>query len=95
MRTLMSRAIAAAVAGTIALSTMSVTPAAASSRDSGDAVAAAAAVAMFGTIAALIASSQHHDDYAYGYSYAPVYRGPAFRHRVHVQHGHWHGERHR
>jgi hypothetical protein len=85
MRTLMSRTIAATAAGAIALSTMSLTPAAAASRNTGDAVAAAAAVAMFGAIAALIANSQHHRRYVY----EPVYRDPVYRGPAHVWRGHW------
>ena len=61
--------------------------------DNGDVAGAAAAVMMFGTIAAIIASKQrrhrHYQDYeAYGY-------GPVYRDR-HVPHGrHWRHHHHR
>ena len=62
--------------------------------DNGDAAGAAAAVMMFGTIAAIIASKQrrhrHYEDYE-AYGYGPRYGGP-----VHLRHGKpWRHNHHR
>ena len=73
MRILTSRAIGTAAAAAIALSTLGLQPASAHGPQYGnnDAAAAAAMVAVFGTMAAIIASSRHrraqrHD---YGHHY--------------------------
>lgn len=77
MRTMTSRAIAAAAVA-IALTTMSLQPAAANGRyNNGDAAAAAAIVGIFGTVAALIAANSHRHHYGPVYG-APVYGGPAY-----------------
>ena len=93
MRTLTSRAMTTAAAAVIALTTMSITPAAAGHRRGNDAAALAAFAAMFGTIAAIIATQQDRDRYSY--SPGPAYGGPGYgphgdgewRHRRHPQ---WH-----
>ena len=94
MRTFTGRAIATAAAAAIALTTFSFQPAAAGSRHDNDAAALAAFAAVFGTIAAIIASEQHRDRPSYGhhpsYTHGPVYRGP-----VHHPHGPWRYRHHR
>ena len=77
MRMLTSRAITAAAAVAIALSTMTIQPAAAGSRHGNDAAALAAFAAIFGTVAAIIAAEQQRDSYSY--SHGPVYGGPVRR----------------
>src|SRR5437016_2576153 len=82
MRILTSRAIATAAAAAIALSTVGLATASAhgpdygyapqAGYDNGDAAAAAAMLAIFGTMAALIAANQHRDHVYHG----PVYGGP-------------------
>ena len=82
MRILTSRAIATAAAAAIALSTLGLQPAAAGGPRYGnnDAAAAAAMIATFGTIAAVIASSQHRRAHRYegvyhrGYAHQPSRR---------------------
>jgi hypothetical protein len=81
MRTITSRAIATAAAAAIALTTFSLQPAAAGSRHGDDAAALAAFAAVFGTIAAIIATEQYCDQPSYGpsYGYGPAYPGPGPR----------------
>jgi hypothetical protein len=76
MRMLTSRAIATAAAAAIALTTFSLQPAAAGSRN--DAAALAAFAAVFGTIAAVVAAEHYRDrpHYERSYNYGPVDRGP-------------------
>jgi hypothetical protein len=93
MRTLTSRAITTAAAAAIALTTFGLQPAAAHPRNGDDAAALGAFVAIFGTIAAIIAAEQYRDrpsHYAPSYTYGPPYGGP-----VHRPYGHWrdHGRR--
>jgi hypothetical protein len=75
MRITRNRAIAAATAAAIALTSMAVTPAAASPyrshRGPGGAAVLGAVAGLFGTIAAIAA----HDHYARHYGYGPYY-GP-------------------
>jgi hypothetical protein len=63
MRMLTSRAITAAAAAAIALSTMTIQPAAAGSRHG----MLAAFAAIFGTVAAIIAAEQQRDSYSYSH----------------------------
>ena len=83
------RALAAVVATAIALTSVSFTPADARSRR-GDAVAAAAILGIFGTIAALAARDQFRDPY---YGPAPYYGGPVYGGPVYggPRWGDWHG----
>ena len=76
MRMLTSRTIATAAAAAIALTTFSLQPAAAGSRN--DAAALAAFAAVFGTIAAVVAAEHYRDrpHYERSYNYGPVDRGP-------------------
>ena len=76
MRTLTSRAMTTAAAAVIALTTMSYQPAAAGHRRGNDAAALAAFAAMFGTIAAIIATQQYRDRHSY--SPGPAYGGPGY-----------------
>jgi hypothetical protein len=80
MRTFTSRAIATAAAAAIALTTFGLQPAAAGHRHGGDAAALAAFVAMFGTMAAIIAAEQRRERASYvyhpSYTYGPVHHGP-------------------
>jgi hypothetical protein len=87
MRTLTSRAIATAAAAAIALTTLSLQPAAAGPYRGDDAAALGAFAAVFGTIAAIIAAEQYRDQPSYepSYGYGPVYRGGP----VHGPHGYW------
>jgi hypothetical protein len=86
MRTLTSRTITTATAAVFALTIMSLQPAAAHDR-SGDAAALAAFAAIFGTVAAIIATQQHRDRYESRYAYDPRDHGPGprgyWRHRHH------------
>jgi len=94
MLTKTNRAIAAAAAASIALTTFGLAPAAAaplatevSYRNDGGAAALGAFAAIAGTIA-VIAASHHDRDYdggPYGYGYAPYRGGWGGWHR----HGHW------
>jgi hypothetical protein len=72
MRTTIRRAILAAVAGILVVTTIGLTPAEARHRHYGNAAAVAAVVGLFGTIAALAAADQYRDDY---YGYGPYYGG--------------------
>jgi hypothetical protein len=83
MRTLTSRTITTATAAVFALTIMSLQPAAAHDR-SGDAAALAAFAAIFGTVAAIIATQQYESRYAYD----PRDHGPGPR-------GYWHHRHHR
>ena len=90
MFTTRSRALAAVAAAAIAFTAISFTPANAGPRR-GDAVALAAIVGLFGTVAAIAAANAHERSYrphyrAHDYG-APVYRGPV--HRGHRWNG-WH-----
>jgi hypothetical protein len=75
MRIIRNRAIAAAAAATIALTSMAITPAAASPYrrhgGAGGAAVLGAVAGLFGTIAAIAA----HDHYVRHYGYGPYY-GP-------------------
>jgi hypothetical protein len=73
------RAIAAAVAGAVALSAVTFTPAEARVRP-GDALALTAVAGAFGTIAALAARSYYEGGYYGGpaYYYEPVYGAPVY-----------------
>ena len=88
MRTLMSRAAITAAAAVIALTTITIQPAAAGHRRGNDAAALLAFAAIFGTIATIIATEQDRDRYSY--SHGPVYRGP-----VDVAPGHEYWRHHR
>ena len=92
MRILTTRAIAAAAAAAIALSTMTIQPAAAGSRHGNDAAALAAFAAIFGTVAAIIAAEQERDSYTY--SPGPPYGGPVYGYAPRGPHRHWHPHRH-
>ena len=94
MRIITSRAIATAAAALVALSTISLQPAAAGWRHGDDAALTAFGVVL-GTIAAVVAAEHYRDRPVYGpaYSYYPdrdayehgrVYRGP-----MHARHEHW------
>jgi len=79
MFTKTSRAIATAAAAAIALSTIGLQPAFADyRRHNNDAAAAAAMIAIFGTVAAIIAADQArgHNRHQRGHHYGPVYGGP-------------------
>ena len=95
MFTKTTRAIAAAAAASIVLSTVALSPASATPlRNDGSAAALGAFAAIAGTIAMIAAS--HHDNgpyYAapYGYGYAPAPYGYAPRYGGWGGwHGHWH-----
>jgi hypothetical protein len=88
MRMLTSRAITAAAAAAIALSTMTIQPAAAGSRHG----MLAAFAAIFGTVAAIIAAEQQRDSYSY--SHGPVYGGPVYGGPPHGTYRHWQQRRH-
>jgi hypothetical protein len=79
MRTLSNRAIAAATAVALGLTAIAATPASASPRryNHGNAAAIGAAVAIFGTIAAIAAANDRDRDYREHYRphYGPGY-GP-------------------
>ena len=92
MRMLTSRAITAAAAAAIALSAMTIQPAAAGSRHGNDAAALAAFAAIFGTVAAIIAAEQQRDSYSY--SHGPVYGGPVYGGPPHGTYRHWQQRRH-
>jgi hypothetical protein len=80
------RAVAAAVAGAVALSAVTFTPAEARGRR-GDALALAAVAGVFGTIVALAARDRtyggpvYYDEPIYD---GPVYGGPVYRGRVYA-----------
>ena len=95
MRITTSRAIATAAAALIALTTMSLQPAAAGWRHRDDAAALAAFGAVLGTIAAVIAAEHYREQPAYdsaypydpdhdAYAYGGHHRGP-----IHGRHEHW------
>jgi hypothetical protein len=94
-----TRAIAAAAAASIVLSTVALSPASATPlRNDGGVAALGAFAAIAGTIAMIAAS--HHDRapayQGYGYGYAPVPYGYAPRYGSdwggwRGWHGHWHG----
>src|SRR5262249_35932495 len=96
-----TRAIAAAAAASIVLSTVALSPASATPlRNDGSAAALGAFAAIAGTIAMIAAS--HHDRapvyQGYGYGYAPVpYYAPRYGsdwggwRGWRGWHGHWHG----
>jgi hypothetical protein len=101
MRIITSRATATAAAALIALTTMSLQPAAADWRHSDAAAALAVFGVVVGTIAAIVAAEQDHAQPAYApaYPYDPYpdayardwnHRGP-----IHGRHEHWrrHDER--
>ena len=77
MRITRHRAIAAATAAAIALSSLAITPASAGSyrhshRGAGNAAMLGAVAGMFGLIATLAARKHHERQYGYGYGpYAP------------------------
>ena len=80
MRVTRNRAIAAAIAGAIALtSTVAVTPASARPYHHyrhggpGGAVVLGAVAGLFGTIATLAARDRYERHYGYGYGYGPGY----------------------
>jgi cobalamin synthase len=83
LQTLKSRAIGTAAAAAIALTALN-QPAAAHSRYINNVGAAAAAIAIFGTVAAIIAASQHRHAY---HRVGPVYRGPIREPRGWYRHG--------
>ena len=76
------RAVAAAVAGAVALSAVSFTPAEARSRR-GDALALAAVAGVFGTIAALAARDRYYDSPVYYGSRSTAVRSMAVRSMPH------------
>jgi hypothetical protein len=82
------RAISAALAAAVALTTMSFTPANASRR--GDAAVLGAVVGLFGTIATIAAANAARDRYYDGPVYAPPVYGP----RYYGGHPGWHGRHH-
>jgi len=93
-----TRAIAAAAAASIVLSTVALSPASATPLRNDGAAALGAFAAIAGTIAMIAAS--HHDRapvyQGYGYGYAPVPYGYAPRYGSdwggwRGWHGHWHG----
>jgi hypothetical protein len=93
MRTLTCRAVTTAAAAVIALTTITIQPAAAGHRRGNDAAALMAFAAIFGTIATIIAAEQYRDSYSY--SPGPVYRGPVdvapgHEYWRHHRHRHWH-----
>src|SRR5262245_39324037 len=101
MLTKTHRAIAAAAAASIALSTVALTPASATPlRRDGGAAALGAFAAIAGTIAVIAASHHDRDGYyagPYGYGYAPAPYGYAPRYAPRDGwggwrgwHGHWH-----
>lgn len=94
MLSLRSRAIAVVAAAAFALTTFGMAPADAGSRHRhGDAIAAAAIIGLFGTVAAIAAANARHDRY-YRPPYA-AYPGDRYYHRGPVYHGpRWDG-RHR
>ena len=87
-----TRAISAAIAAALALTTFAATPASARPWHRGDAAAIAAFAGIAGTIAALAARDRYRDGpyvaapgpYYYG---GPVYDAPRWRHWRH--HHHW------
>jgi hypothetical protein len=90
MRTLTSRAAITAAAAVIALTTITIQPAAAGHRRGNDALLAFAAI--FGTIATIVATEQYRDRHSY--SHGPVYRGPVdvapgHEYRRHHRHQYW------
>jgi hypothetical protein len=97
MRTNLRRTLIAAVAATVAFTSIGLTPADARYRHRGNAAAAAAVFGLFGTIAAIAAADAARDDYYGGYyggpySYAPApYYGYGGRGGYR---GHWHGGHH-
>jgi len=89
-----TRAIAAAAAASIVLSTVALSPASAAPLHNDGAAALGAFAAIAGTIAIIAAS--HHDDgphygvpYGYGYAPAPYGYAPHYG-RWGGWHGHWH-----
>jgi len=78
-----------AAAAVIALTTITIQPAAAGHRRGNDAAALLAFAAIFGTIATIIATEQYRDSYSY--SHGPVYRGPV---DVPPGHEYWRYHRH-
>jgi cytosine/uracil/thiamine/allantoin permease len=94
MRTMTSRAIATAAAALIALTTMSLQPAAAGWRD--DATALTAFGAVLGTVAAVIAAEHYSDRPAYAPAPAYRYDGDhhAYAHGRAYRDRHEHGWRH-
>jgi hypothetical protein len=78
MRVSRHRAIAAATAAAIALTSLSITPASARPyyhRGAGNAAVLGAVVGLFGTIAALAARDHYGRQYGYGYG-DPAYGAP-------------------
>ena len=100
MLSLRSRAIAVVAAAAFALTTFGMAPANAGGRHRhGDAIAAAAIIGLFGTVAAIAAANArdrhgHYDRHHYRPPYA-AYPGDRYYHRGPVYHGpRWDG-RHR
>jgi hypothetical protein len=86
------RAITTAAVAGIALSAMSLEPAAAASRyrHDGSAAAVAAFAGIVGTIAAIAASNRHRDDYYDPYAYGSGYGVPYGRRPFYGERGrHW------
>jgi hypothetical protein len=94
MRIMTSRAIATAAAALIALTTLSLQPAAAGWRH-GDDAALTAFGAVLGTIAAVVAAEHYRDQPVYtpGYSYDSDHdayaHGRDYRGPIHGSHAHW------
>jgi hypothetical protein len=93
MRLLTSRAITTAAAAVIALSTITVEPAAAGHRGN-DAAALLAFGAIAGTIAAIVIANQHRNR-RFHQHHVPAYGGPVhvphhYGHRRHHHNPHWH-----
>jgi hypothetical protein len=95
MRIMTSRAIATAAAVLLALTTMSLQPAAAGWRHGEEAAALTAFAVVLGTIAAIVAAERDRDQPAYapGYHYDPDHdpyaRGRYYRGPVHGRHEPW------
>jgi hypothetical protein len=77
MRANLRRTLIAAVAATVAFTSIGLSPAEARNRHYGRDTAVAAVVGLFGTIAATAAANSYRDNYYYGYYGGPYYYGYA------------------
>ncbi len=87
-----TRAISAAIAAALALTTFTATPASARHWHRGDAAAIAAFAGIAGTIATLAARDRYRDGPYYAAPYGPRYGGPVYyapRWRHWNHHHHW------